>query len=198
MLHSACKSLRQATLVVAQNSCRLQHRHRIHHGIIASSPSSAMATIIGGARNRNNPSTCNYNNGQQCNAAANVHTSSIVSDAAFTAASSAPPATTTPLTSSNSKFEWNRAFSAAEKIVGYPTTFLSLRWLLSDEIANVAVHLRKLVGSSHPLLKTAKYVLCLCFTFMCVCLSECCVCFFWVFQSYHKYDSPLVCFAIGI
>lgn len=56
------------------------------------------------------------------------------------------------------KNDWNRAIAAAEKIVGYPTSFLSLRWLLSDEIANVALHLRKLVGSSHPLLKTAKYV----------------------------------------
>lgn len=54
------------------------------------------------------------------------------------------------------KHDWNRAVSEAEKIVGYPTSFLSLRWLLSDEIANVALHLRKLVGSSHPLLKTAK------------------------------------------
>lgn len=54
------------------------------------------------------------------------------------------------------KHDWNRAVSEAERIVGYPTSFLSLRWLLSDEIANVALHLRKLVGSSHPLLKTAK------------------------------------------
>lgn len=54
------------------------------------------------------------------------------------------------------KNDWNRAVSEAEKIVGYPTSFLSLRWLLSDEIANVALHLRKLVGSNHPLLKTAK------------------------------------------
>lgn len=56
------------------------------------------------------------------------------------------------------KPDWNRAVSEAEKIVGYPTSFLSLRWVLSDEIANVALHLRKLVGSNHPLLKTAKYV----------------------------------------
>lgn len=56
------------------------------------------------------------------------------------------------------KPDWNRAVSEAEKIVGYPTSFLSLRWLLSDEIANVALHLRKLVGSNHPLLKTAKWV----------------------------------------
>lgn len=56
------------------------------------------------------------------------------------------------------KHDWNRAVSEAERIVGYPTSFLSLRWLLSDEIANVALHLRKLIGSSHPLLKTAKLV----------------------------------------
>lgn len=56
----------------------------------------------------------------------------------------------------NQRPDWNRAVSEAEKIVGYPTSFLSLRWLLSDEIANVALHLRKLVGSNHPLLRTAK------------------------------------------
>ncbi|KAG8337462.1 all trans-polyprenyl-diphosphate synthase PDSS2 [Homalodisca vitripennis] len=59
----------------------------------------------------------------------------------------------------NQRPDWNRAVSEAEKIVGYPTSFLSLRWLLSDEIANVALHLRKLVGSNHPLLKTAKSLL---------------------------------------
>lgn len=51
---------------------------------------------------------------------------------------------------------WNRVMSEAEKIVGYPASFLSLRWLLSDEIANVALHLRRMVSSNHPLLKTAK------------------------------------------
>lgn len=54
------------------------------------------------------------------------------------------------------KTDWNKTMSEAEKIVGYPTSFLSLRWLLSDEIANIALHLRKLVGSNHPVLKTAK------------------------------------------
>lgn len=52
--------------------------------------------------------------------------------------------------------DWNRAIAEGEKIVEYPTSFLSLRWLLSDEIANVALHLRKLVGSSHPLLRTTR------------------------------------------
>lgn len=68
------------------------------------------------------------------------------------------------------KQEWDRVVSEAEKIVGYPTSFLSLRWLLSDEVANVAMHLRKLVGSDHPLLKTAKYVF-----------------FFILLLLYHKY-----------
>lgn len=56
----------------------------------------------------------------------------------------------------NQKTDWNKTMSEAEKIVGYPTSFLNLRWLLSDELTNVAVHLRKLIGSNHPLLKTAK------------------------------------------
>lgn len=64
------------------------------------------------------------------------------------------PAQNAPKTAE--KPDFNRAVSEAEKIVGYPSSFLSLRWLLSDEIANVALHLRKLVGSNHPLLKTAK------------------------------------------
>lgn len=69
-----------------------------------------------------------------------------------TASSNVQNAATKPI----QKHDWNRAVSEAEKIVGYPTSFLSLRWLLSDEIANVALHLRKLVGSNHPILKTAK------------------------------------------
>ncbi|XP_022177640.1 decaprenyl-diphosphate synthase subunit 2-like [Myzus persicae] len=57
------------------------------------------------------------------------------------------------------KPDWNRAVSEAEKIVGYPSSFLSLRWLLSDEIANVALHLRRMVSSNHPLLKMVKGLL---------------------------------------
>ena len=53
--------------------------------------------------------------------------------------------------------DWKRAVSEAEKIVGYPTSFMSLRCLLSDELANVALQVRKLVGTKHPLLKTARY-----------------------------------------
>lgn len=47
----------------------------------------------------------------------------------------------------------------AEKVVGYPTSFLSLRWVLNDEVANVALHIRKLLGTNHPLLKTARYLI---------------------------------------
>lgn len=57
------------------------------------------------------------------------------------------------------KTNWNQALSNAEKIVGYKTSFLSLSNLLSDEVTQLALHLRKLVGSSHPLVETAKYVL---------------------------------------
>lgn len=51
---------------------------------------------------------------------------------------------------------WKKAMSNAEKVVGYPTSFMSLRCLLSDELSNVALQMRKLVGTNHPLLKTAR------------------------------------------
>ena len=59
-------------------------------------------------------------------------------------------------TKMEAKNEWTRAMSEAEKIVGYQTSFLSLRYLLSDEITNLALHMRKLIGSPHPLVGTAK------------------------------------------
>ncbi|CAK1583972.1 unnamed protein product [Parnassius mnemosyne] len=55
--------------------------------------------------------------------------------------------------------QWSNIIREAEKIVGYPTSFMNLRWLLSDEFANMAVHLRKIVNSNHPLMKTTKSVL---------------------------------------
>ena len=54
--------------------------------------------------------------------------------------------------------EWKAAVSEAEKLVGYSTSFLSLRCLLSDELSNVAVQVKKLVGTGHPLLKTVQFV----------------------------------------
>ncbi|RVE44125.1 hypothetical protein evm_011236 [Chilo suppressalis] len=55
--------------------------------------------------------------------------------------------------------DWRDVVSEAEQIVGYPTSFLNLRWLFNDEIANTAIQLRKLVGTNHPLLKSAKNLL---------------------------------------
>lgn len=42
--------------------------------------------------------------------------------------------------------QWSKVIREAEKIVGYPTSFMNLRWLLSDEFANLAMHLRKVVS----------------------------------------------------
>lgn len=61
------------------------------------------------------------------------------------------------LFSNTTPSNWNKVVSDAEKIVGYPTSFMSLRCLLSDELSNVAMHVRKLVGTKHPLLSTARY-----------------------------------------
>ncbi|KAJ8387916.1 hypothetical protein AAFF_G00148500 [Aldrovandia affinis] len=58
--------------------------------------------------------------------------------------------------SNTSPSNWSKVVSDAEKIVGYPTSFMSLRCLLSDELSNVAMHVRKLVGTKHPLLNTAR------------------------------------------
>lgn len=60
------------------------------------------------------------------------------------------------LFSSSGPSNWNKVVSDAEKIVGYPTSFMSLRCLLSDELSNVAMYVRKLVGTQHPLLNTAR------------------------------------------
>ncbi|KAM8999987.1 LOW QUALITY PROTEIN: all trans-polyprenyl-diphosphate synthase PDSS2 [Sarcophilus harrisii] len=56
---------------------------------------------------------------------------------------------------SGSPTHWNQVVSEAEKIVGYPTSFMSLRCLLSDELSSIAMQVRKLVGTRHPLLYTA-------------------------------------------
>ncbi|XP_027241932.1 decaprenyl-diphosphate synthase subunit 2 isoform X3 [Cricetulus griseus] len=57
---------------------------------------------------------------------------------------------------SRSPAHWNQVVSEAEKIVGYPASFMSLRCLLSDELSNIAMQVRKLVGTQHPLLSTAR------------------------------------------
>lgn len=58
--------------------------------------------------------------------------------------------------SPSSASHWSKVISEAEKIVGYPTSFMSLRCLLSDELSNIAMQVRKLVGTNHPLLNTAR------------------------------------------
>jgi decaprenyl-diphosphate synthase subunit 2 len=52
--------------------------------------------------------------------------------------------------------EWASTLSKAEKIVGYPTSFLSLRYLVSDEVAHFANLLRKLMQTKHPLIKMVR------------------------------------------
>ena len=49
-----------------------------------------------------------------------------------------------------------KALSDAEKLVGYSTSFLSLRCLLNDELSNAAMYVKKLINSEHPLLDTAR------------------------------------------
>nr|XP_061798046.1 all trans-polyprenyl-diphosphate synthase PDSS2-like [Nerophis lumbriciformis] len=69
---------------------------------------------------------------------------------------SGPVQRTLSLFSSSEPSNWSKVVSDAEKIVGYPTSFMSLRCLLSDEFSNVAMHVKKLVGTQHPLLNTAR------------------------------------------
>ena len=52
--------------------------------------------------------------------------------------------------------DFTKALSDAEKLVGYPTSFLNLRYLLSDEISNVAMYMKRFAMSKHPLLRTAR------------------------------------------
>lgn len=58
--------------------------------------------------------------------------------------------------SCNVQDDWNQTISDAERIVGYPTALQNLRWILNDDIANMAVYLRKVIDGNHPLLQTAK------------------------------------------
>jgi len=51
--------------------------------------------------------------------------------------------------------EWNRAVAQAEKLVGFPTEF-HLQALMTNEVTSMTQHLRKLMTSDHPILKTIK------------------------------------------
>ena len=45
----------------------------------------------------------------------------------------------------------------AERLVGYPTSLLRLKHVLGDELAVLASHLKRLIGSRHPVVKTARW-----------------------------------------
>eukprot|EP00118_Oscarella_pearsei_P003417 m.14219 g.14219 ORF g.14219 m.14219 type:complete len:362 (+) comp25620_c0_seq1:3-1088(+) len=51
---------------------------------------------------------------------------------------------------------WKHALSEAEKTVGYSSSYLGLRYLLSDEMSNVMRNFRRLADTRHPLLKTLR------------------------------------------
>ena len=46
----------------------------------------------------------------------------------------------------------------AERLVGYPTSLLGLKHVLGDELAVLASHLKRLIGSNHPVVNTARWV----------------------------------------
>lgn len=53
--------------------------------------------------------------------------------------------------------DWTDALNRAENIAGYPTSFLGLKFLLKDEISNLAFQIRRLIAARHPVIITAKY-----------------------------------------
>jgi hypothetical protein len=54
------------------------------------------------------------------------------------------------------KYDWTMAIREAEKLVGYQTSLATLKWLMNDSTVNMALQLRKLVGTKHPMMKTTK------------------------------------------
>lgn len=54
------------------------------------------------------------------------------------------------------KPEWDRALTEAEKCVGQQTSFVSLRYLMNDEVTNWGEHMQKLEGSQHPMYNAAR------------------------------------------
>lgn len=51
---------------------------------------------------------------------------------------------------------WTQALSNAERVVGLPTSFSSLQCSMNDDMSNMAFYLKKLIGTGHPLLTTAR------------------------------------------
>lgn len=52
--------------------------------------------------------------------------------------------------------EWNRAMASAEKVVGFPTSMIHMKTLMNDDVTSMTDHMRKLMGSDHPVLKAIK------------------------------------------
>lgn len=56
------------------------------------------------------------------------------------------------------QYDWKKIVCDAQRIVDYPTSYISLRWLLSDKVANVGYKLRELASSPNSLHRTARFV----------------------------------------
>lgn len=56
----------------------------------------------------------------------------------------------------SAKVDFDLAIAYGEKVVGYPSTFSCIRWLLKDDVINFGYHIKKLAGTNHPLLATVK------------------------------------------
>ncbi|XP_049882451.1 all trans-polyprenyl-diphosphate synthase PDSS2-like [Pectinophora gossypiella] len=61
---------------------------------------------------------------------------------------------------STASTNWSNIIREAEKVVGYPTSFINLRQCLqSDDLANLTVYLKKLIGNNHFQPQTVKKIL---------------------------------------
>ncbi|KAJ3654727.1 hypothetical protein Zmor_013898 [Zophobas morio] len=52
------------------------------------------------------------------------------------------------------RLEFSSVINEAEKVVGYPVSFLNMRVILNDEIANILSYTKKLIEMKHPLVQT--------------------------------------------
>ncbi|TRY63137.1 hypothetical protein TCAL_12303 [Tigriopus californicus] len=52
--------------------------------------------------------------------------------------------------------QWNKNVAEAEKLVGFPTSMMSFQNLMDNDVTSMTSHVKKLLGSGHPLLKTLK------------------------------------------
>lgn len=51
---------------------------------------------------------------------------------------------------------WERVIADAKSVIGSCPSQIGLKTLMSDEISHIKTHLKKLVGTQHPFLETAK------------------------------------------